>query len=521
MRPSARGVLVGLLAALLALVPLSLTRACADAPRSVAEREWRQERDRWHQLLLDGKPCGWMNTQEWRSADGSMRRSVQESRVRFGRNGSEIEVTVFVRFDETSRGEPVAALVRQRSGAEPVELSYRFDPADRSRVRVRTRQAGREVESEQALPSEPWLAPLAAEAFAASRRAAGAKEYRLRSVDPASGMKPVEIVATLEGDGRVVLDGREIPVTRWSVTNSLHQVPTTELWSSDEVLVRSTSLLPIGALESVLSDRRTALGAMEGPAVELMVRTLVRPDRRIADVERVGRARYRVSAREGELPELPSIGSQRVTRESPSVLIVEVDDSRGSEPLAGEPEEERFRGASMTIDADDPAIRELAARTLRDLENAAPVDRAEALRRAVHRHISRKGMSSAFASASETVRSREGDCTEHAVLLAALLRAEGIPSRVVTGLVYCREFAGERDVFGWHMWTQALVDGRWIDLDATLPDSIRHHAGHIATGWSALEQGAFDPEWASLIGLIGNLRIEVQETARRGRSARE
>jgi len=502
-----------------ALLPtcMAVAVACTDAT-PVAEVEWRKERDRWYQLRLDDRPCGWMNSQEWRSEDGSQRRSVQESRVRFGRAGSEIEVTVRVLFDESTRGDPILAEVRQRSGQEPIEQTYRFDPADRSRVRVVSRQGGREVESVQELPKDAWLTPMAAEAFAAARRRAGAKSFRVLTVDPASGMKSVEISATLDEAATVAIDGRDIPVTRWKVSNSLLQVPTTEEWSNDDVLMRSSSVMPIGRLDAVLSNRAEALGSMKGPAVELMVRTLVKPDGRMPEVERVGTARFRVGVLEGAMPELPSIGAQRVTRESPSVLLVEVDDARTSEATEEERAAERFRRASVAADSDDPAIRELAERSLRDLRDAAVLDRAEALRRAVHRHIRRKDMGSAFASASETVRSREGDCTEHAVLLAALLRADGIPSRVITGLVYCREFAGERDVFGWHMWTQALIDGRWVDLDATLPDATRHHAGHIITGSSALEQGALDAEWTALVNLIGNLRIQVLETARRERA---
>ena len=44
------------------------------------------------------------------------------------------------------------------------------------------------------------------------------------------------------------------------------------------------------------------------------------------------------------------------------------------------------------------------------------------------------------------------------VLLAAMLRAAEIPSRVAVGVIYVERFAGERDVFGYHMWTQALID---------------------------------------------------------------
>merc|ERR1712216_24526 len=61
------------------------------------------------------------------------------------------------------------------------------------------------------------------------------------------------------------------------------------------------------------------------------------------------------------------------------------------------------------------------------------------LRETVSSHIKDKHLSTAYASASETARTGSGDCTEHAVLLAALLRARMIPSRVCHGLVYVEQ----------------------------------------------------------------------------------
>jgi transglutaminase-like putative cysteine protease len=135
--------------------------------------------------------------------------------------------------------------------------------------------------------------------------------------------------------------------------------------------------------------------------------------------------------------------------------------------------------------------------------------RADALRKLTNKQISHKGMETAFASASETAKNRTGDCSEHGVLLCALLRADGIPARVASGLVYVDGFAGKRGIFGWHMWTQALIDGKWVDLDATLP--IRYHAAHVLTGTSSLSDGAGMTDLLSIIQLIGNLDIDVLE----------
>ena len=87
-----------------------------------------------------------------------------------------------------------------------------------------------------------------------------------------------------------------------------------------------------------------------------------------------------------------------------------------------------------------------------------------------------------------------------------MLRADGIPSRVATGLVWI-DWA---DAFGWHMWTQAMLHGRWVDLDATLP--MAYSPGHILVSTSALADGDGQGELIGLLGLLGNLNIEVAES---------
>jgi len=81
-------------------------------------------------------------------------------------------------------------------------------------------------------------------------------------------------------------------------------------------------------------------------------------------------------------------------------------------------------------------------------------------------------------SALETIRRRAGDCTEAAVLLAALGRAAGIPTKVVNGLVYSRQrYHGVSNAFMPHSWTLAYVDGAWRSFDLAL-DTF--DATHIA-----------------------------------------
>jgi transglutaminase-like putative cysteine protease len=156
------------------------------------------------------------------------------------------------------------------------------------------------------------------------------------------------------------------------------------------------------------------------------------------------------------------------------------------------------------IDSEDSQIRALAASATASVgADASTAMQAEAARDAVFRWITDKGLATAFASATETVRERAGDCSEHGVLLAAVLRAQGIPARVASGLVWMDRI----ESFGWHMWTQALIDGAWVDLDATLP--VPFTVGHILVATSALEDGDGQRQLMALLGLLGNLDIEI------------
>ncbi|MBM4268633.1 MAG: transglutaminase domain-containing protein [Deltaproteobacteria bacterium] len=74
-------------------------------------------------------------------------------------------------------------------------------------------------------------------------------------------------------------------------------------------------------------------------------------------------------------------------------------------------------------------------------------------------------------SARAVLATKRGDCNEHAVLLAALARAAGIPARVVAGATYAD------DGFYYHAWNELWLGGRWVSADAIfrqLPADATH-----------------------------------------------
>jgi transglutaminase-like putative cysteine protease len=112
----------------------------------------------------------------------------------------------------------------------------------------------------------------------------------------------------------------------------------------------------------------------------------------------------------------------------------------------------------LIVDAGDPSIRAFAERAAAGSDT--PAAEALALERAVGNAIRTRDLGTVFGTASQTLRDGRGDCTEHAVLLAACCRARGIPARLVAGIV------PNGAQMSFHLWTEVYL-GSWIPLDAT------------------------------------------------------
>jgi hypothetical protein len=120
---------------------------------------------------------------------------------------------------------------------------------------------------------------------------------------------------------------------------------------------------------------------------------------------------------------------------------------------------ERFLAPDRFIQSDHATIRAIADSIKAAHAGAGDWELAREMARWVNHHITEKNYAQGFASALEACETRTGDCTEHSMLLTALLRAAGIPARPVVGLAYAQgQFVG-------HMWAEAWVDG-WRSLDA-------------------------------------------------------
>jgi hypothetical protein len=176
------------------------------------------------------------------------------------------------------------------------------------------------------------------------------------------------------------------------------------------------------------------------------------------------------------------------------------EESPGGEPPESGLEAARAEsGGGFYLDFGDPRLGELASRCV-------PPEFA-CLERLVDRTIRTKSLGSGFAGVRDILDSGSGDCTEHALLLAALLRKRGIPARIAYG--YLLTEAG----FIGHAWTEARASGRWFWLDPSFPGG-RPYGFKIRLGVIDPAQPVWGQVGVPLLSVAGGLQAEVLEATR-------
>ena len=145
------------------------------------------------------------------------------------------------------------------------------------------------------------------------------------------------------------------------------------------------------------------------------------------------------------------------------------------------------------IQSDSPYILRQAESIVNNVTN--DLEKVKALKQWVYKNLDKKPVLS-IPDAVSTLRSKVGDCNEHAALFAALSRSLSIPTRVVAGVTY------HEGTFYYHAWNEVCLDGKWISLDTTknqFPADLTH---------IKFVQGETN-EQIKIGALLGKLKIEV------------
>jgi hypothetical protein len=264
----------------------------------------------------------------------------------------------------------------------------------------------------------------------------------------------------------------------------------TQVWlDAQGVVMREEG--PMGfAMVRESEEQALRVGWPENGALDLARKVAVPVAQAIADPR--GRRSLRVRLGGISLERIPSDEEQRRDGEILAIVRAAADE-KGSYtlPHAGADQAEYLR-ATPFMQSEHPRLRAAAAEALRGETDALKAVRL--LNQWVYDHL-RKVPTVSVPNALQVLEAGEGDCNEHAVLLAAMARAAGVPARMVAGVVYL-----DRS-FLYHAWCEMWL-GRWVSVDPAL-NQFPVDATHIK-----LVEGDLDAQ-LSLLDVIGRLQIEV------------
>lgn len=238
-------------------------------------------------------------------------------------------------------------------------------------------------------------------------------------------------------------------------------------------------LLPV-VLSALLASLATHAAPPPAPATPtaeqaraFLLGLLVKSPYRLPPAALNGEIRYRLRFESGQAWRIPDTGEQAATAIDDGIALAVCADC-GDEAAPTDAELQRYLRPNAWVRSDDRDVRAFARSHGRGLSVHT---RMKTLAAAVRAHMTGPIDYRHYHDAATALQNRGGDCTEFAVLLAAVARARGIPARIAHGLAYSGRMSGQPHVFSPHAWVQVWDGTRWVSYDAALG---AFGAGHIA-----------------------------------------
>jgi hypothetical protein len=390
-----------------------------------------------------------------------------------------------------TRAELLADLSLERFDFEVASGQFRFaaqGAMSGETLGVQTATAGVRRTVEIPMKKRPYLTAAVIHALSSQGLKAGDR-YRFDIFDP-STMGQAEVQAEVIGREHIQVMGHPLAATRISM--SLRGMTQTAWISDNGELLRERGLLGMRLEKSSREEALQDLGA--AASEELTDLASVASGRELTDPMALEILRVRIGGIQTDGLQLKggrqsfSDGILTVRRES----LADLPEMPREQEMAAL--ERVYLKPEPLIQSDHERIRSLVRSILGDSPHLTPLVRTRRLMEWVHLNIEKRPVLS-VPDALSTLENRMGDCNEHAMLLAALARAAGIPARVEAGLVYMK------GRFYYHAWNLLFL-GRWVTVDALfgqLPADVTHL--RLVTG--SMQQQL------DLAGVIGNITIDI------------
>jgi hypothetical protein len=450
----------------------------------------------WMTVMLGGRKIGSLQVDRDRTSQSIT--TTQQLSIQFNRKGKPLQLSSMSRTTETRDGEPLAFAASSSLSAMGATTESHWIAA--RTFEVRSTVGGKTTTSMLLLAPDAVMFDGQRRAMETARKSPGS-EYVLHQFDPAS-QQTMTVRVQVIGDEEVKLPEGPRTLSHQRQRLALpggEQV--VDLWVDPQGVPLKGQFKLLGeSLQMLACSRECAQAPAE--SIDMFRSAMVDSPRPLTPNLRIAPLTYRIHLLDGDTGLIATTDEQHVRRLGPGDLYLDVGNAQPGYQSAPSPED---TAPTAWLQSDAAEIKSLADSVVKHADSNQ--NQMRRLRSFVSDYVSEHGLDVGYASALEVLHSRKGDCTEYAVLLAAMARARQIPARVVTGMAYADRYGGSLRVFVPHAWVQAWIGDRWESYDAALR---RFDATHIA-----LATGDGDPsKYFGATRLFGLIQIEsIEPTA--------
>jgi len=475
--------------------------------------------EEWYSVQLGGQKAGYMfqNTEQTERGGRPQFRTVSETKIVLNRLGSRVEMLSSAEYFETESGLLVEVGSELKYSAQPIKTEARIEDGQ---VVIRTSSGGSLQERKVPFSGE-LLGP-------EGMRLASQRALR-KPGDSVTFQSFLPELSQLVLATQTLIAVEQLPGSgpakeALRVEESYSAFPQKRtLWLDRQGrTLRSSDTSPFGDLVIRLTTKEDALDLSQAGELsnEQFRDTLIKSNIRLPQARQVESMTLRLekkSASAGlDWPAFDGPG-QTVLEKAGEKLTLRIKRPRGfsggraaDQPAA--PAQDRRLLSELVqpnqyLNTDDALLQKTVGDILAG--EGGSLRRALLLRDWVSGHMQfDPGL--AFAPSSEIIRNLKGTCAEYAILLAAMLRAAGLPSRFLMGYVYLN------GIWGGHAWVEAFIDGLWLPLDAAVVGPGIADAARFSLSRSSLNEGL-----GELLGggqsLFGNLKVSILDYTLNGK----
>jgi len=478
-----------------------------------------EEQKDYYALYMDGKKVG--HAIRSREVKEQKVKTTEQVTITMSRAGMAVTITTEESYIESLKGKPLG--FESIQDVSYMTMKVTGDVNEAGMIDLTVSSAGAEQKS-----TMPWPeGAIMAEGLRLLQEKHGLKKgttFKALVFVP-SLMQALETEVIVGEKKKIDLLGRVVTLTEVKSKTNIPMAGEIEsIEYDDDDLKAQKVVIPVAGInvEMLACEKEFALSDAE--VYEVIDKAFIKSPVTIEDVNKAESITYYLKVKQDSnsplgntiqenkkiiLEAIPSTDNQTVSAGEDDHIIITVQPIKAPKgakfPYKGN--DERLLAAlkpTRYIQSDNAKIIELAKEAV-----GATKDAAEAVKKIeefVANYISNADLSVGYASAVEVAESRQGDCSESAILTAALCRAVGIPAEIVMGMAYVKEWRGFENCFGGHAWVQSYVGGKWVGLDASFK---RAGLGGFDAGHIAQAVGNGDPEdFFALIGSLGRFEIE-------------